>query len=184
VAEFHSEAVSGHTISIRVIIFAMLPAWGMANAAATLVGQNLGAGQPERAEHSVWRAGFLNVLFLGIVSVAFVILAPSIIKIFSSDPEVIKYGTQSLRYISIGYIFYAYGMVIPQAFNGAGDTMTPTLINFFGFWCFQIPLAYWLAISLKFGPMGVFIAIPIAETAIAIAGIILFKRGKWKNVKI
>lgn len=184
IAEFHSEAVSGHTIAIRVIIFAILPAWGMANAAATLVGQNLGAGQPERAERSVWRVGLLNVLFLGLVSIVFIILAPSIIGIFTSDPTVIKYGTQSLRYISIGYIFYAYGMVIPSAFNGAGDTMTPTMLNFFGFWCFQIPLAYWMALVLKMGPKGVFLAIPIAETAVAIAGIILFRRGKWKNVKI
>lgn len=184
VAEFHSEAVSGHTIAIRVIIFAMLPAWGMANAAATLVGQNLGAGHPDRAEKSVWRAGFLNLVFLGMISIVFIVFAPFIIGLFSNDPAIVKYGTQSLRYISFGYIFYAYGMVIPQAFNGAGDTMTPTLINLFGFWFFQIPLAYFLAITLQLGPVGVFAAVPIAETAIAIAGIILFRRGRWKKVKI
>ena len=184
IAEFGSDAVSGQTISIRIIVFAILPAWGMANAAATLVGQNLGAQQPERAEKSVWRAGYLNMLFLGGITVIFIAFAPQIIGIFTKDAAVLAYGTESLRYISIGYIFYAYGMVIPQAFNGAGDTMTPTLINFFGFWCFQIPLAYVLAMVFKMGPTGVFIAIPIAETAIAIAGIILFKKGKWKHVKM
>jgi putative MATE family efflux protein len=184
VAEFGTEAVSGQTIAIRLIIFAILPAWGMANAAATLVGQNLGAQQPERAEKSVWRAGFLNVIFLGIVSVIFISLAPHIIAIFNDDPDIISYGTESLRYISIGYIFYAYGMVIPSAFNGAGDTMTPTFLNLFGFWFFQIPLAYVLAFPMELGPTGVFMAIPIAEVAIAIAGIILFRRGKWKQAKI
>ena len=184
IAEFGSDAVSGQTISIRIIVFAILPAWGMANAAATLVGQNLGAQQPERAEKSVWRAAYLNMLFLAAITVIFIVFAPQIIGIFSKDAAVVAYGTESLRYISIGYIFYAYGMVIPQAFNGAGDTMTPTLVNFFGFWCFQIPLAYVLAMVFKMGPTGVFIAIPIAETAIAIAGIILFRRGKWKQVKI
>ncbi len=184
VAEFHSEAVSGHTIAIRVIIFAMLPAWGLANAAATLVGQNLGAGSPERAEKSVWRAGFLNLVFLGITSILFIVFAPGIVGFFTKDPAVLEYGIQSLRYISVGYIFYAYGMVIPQAFNGAGDTITPSILNFAGFWCFQIPLAYLLAIQWQMGPAGVFMAIPIAETAIALAGIYLFRRGKWKLVKI
>lgn len=184
VAEFHSEAVSGHTIAIRIIVFAILPAWGMANAAATLVGQNLGAGHPERAEKSVWRAGFLNLLFLGFISVLFIVFAPEIIRLFSKEQAVIDYGVQSLRYIAVGYIFYAYGMVIPQAFNGAGDTITPTMLNLFGFWFFQIPLAYVLAITMKMGPTGVFVAIPVAETAIAIAGIMLFKRGRWKKYKI
>ncbi|MEO5647251.1 MAG: MATE family efflux transporter [Chitinophagaceae bacterium] len=184
IAEFGTEAMSGQTIAIRIIVFAILPAWGMANAAATLVGQNLGAGKPDRAEQSVWRAGFLNLVFLGIVSVIFIILAPNIIRIFSDDPQIIAYGTESLRYISIGYIFYAYGMVIPQAFNGAGDTLTPTLINLFGFWGFQIPLAYLLAFKFDLGPTGVFMSIPIAEIVIAIAGIIIFKKGKWKKVKI
>ncbi len=184
VAEFHSEAVSGHTIAMRIIIFAILPAWGMANAAATLVGQNLGANQPERAEKSVWRAGFLNLIFLGLISITFIAFAPQIIGIFTTDPSIAKYGVQSLRYIAVGYVFYAYGMVIPSAFNGAGDTITPTLLNFFGFWCFQIPLAYFLSFQWKMGPTGVFLAIPIAETAIAIAGIFLFRQGKWKRVKI
>ncbi|MEP7259037.1 MAG: MATE family efflux transporter, partial [Flavitalea sp.] len=184
VAEFHSEAVSGHTIAMRVIIFALLPAWGMANAAATLVGQNLGANQPERAEKSVWRAGYLNVVFLGSVSVVFIIFAPWIIGIFAHEKAIVDYGTLSLRYISCGYVFYSYGMVISQAFNGAGDTTTPSLINFFGFWCFQIPLAYLLAFKGEMGPAGVFLAIPVAETAIAIAGIILFRKGNWKKVRL
>lgn len=184
IAEFGTQAMSGQTIAIRIIVFAILPAWGMANAAATLVGQNLGAGKPDRAEQSVWRAGFLNLLFLGIISVIFIIFAPYIIGIFSTDPKIVEYGTESLRYISIGYIFYAYGMVIPQAFNGAGDTLTPTLINLFGFWGLQIPLAYVLAFPMKLGPTGVFMAIPIAEIIIAIAGVIIFRRGKWKQVKI
>ena len=184
IAEFHSEAVSGHTIAIRILIFALLPAWGMANAAATLVGQNLGAEQPERAEKSVWRAGFLNFCFLGIISVIFFTLAPQIIGLFSKDPAIIRYGTQSLQWMAAGYVFYGYGMVVMQAFNGAGDTMTPTLINLFGFWFFQIPLAYILAIVLEWGPVGVFIAIPIAETALAIAGMIFFRKGRWKKVKI
>jgi putative MATE family efflux protein len=184
VAEFHSEAVSGHTIAIRIIVFAILPAWGMANAAATLVGQNLGAQQPERAEKSVWRAGFLNFIFLGIISLVFILFARSIVSIFTNDPAIIDYGTQSLRWISVGYVFYAYGMVIPAAFNGAGDTITPTVLNFLGFWCLQIPLAYFLALTLKMGPLGVFLAIPISETALAIAGIIWFRRGRWKTVKI
>ncbi len=184
IAEFHSEAVSGHTIALRIIVFAILPAWGMANAAATLVGQNLGAGYPQRAEKSVWRAGFLNMIFLGFISILFIVFAHPIIGLFSKDAAVVAYGVQGLRFIAVGYIFYAYGMVIPQAFNGAGDTITPTLLNLFGFWCFQIPLAYILAIVMKLGPTGVFIAIPVAETAIAIAGIMVFKRGKWKKFKI
>jgi len=184
IAEFHSEAVSGYTIAIRIFIFALLPAWGMANAAATLVGQNLGAGQPERAEKSVWRAGFLNMVFLASISVLFIVFAPFIVGIFITDPQIVAYATQGLRFISVGYAFYAYGMVIPQAFNGAGDTLTPSLLNLFGFWFFQIPLAYILALVLQMGPTGVFLAIPISETAIAIAGIILFRRGKWKKVMI
>jgi putative MATE family efflux protein len=184
VATFHSDAVSGHTIAMRIIVFAIVPAWGMANAGATLVGQNLGANKPERAEKSVWRAGLLNMIFLGFISLIFIAFAPWMIGLFSKDPAVVHYGTQSLRLVSTGYVFYAYGMVVSQAFNGAGDTMTPSLVNFFGFWCFQIPLAYVLAISLSFGAMGVFLAIPIAETAIAIALILIFRKGRWKKVVI
>jgi putative MATE family efflux protein len=183
-AHFGSDALAGYTIAIRVIVFAILPAWGMANAAATLVGQNLGAQQPERAERSVWRTAFFNMLFLAAVTVIFFALAKPIISIFNNDTEVVYYGTLCLRIVSVGYIFYAYGMVISQSFNGAGDTMTPTILNFFGFWMFQIPLAYVLAITLGFGPAGLFSAIPIAEGSMAVAAVLLFRKGKWKTVKV
>lgn len=184
VSTFGSNALAGYTIAIRVIVFAILPAWGMANAAATLVGQNLGAQQPDRAEKSVWRTAFFNMVFLAIVTVVFFTLADTILKIFTEDTQVLASGVQCLQIVSLGYIFYAYGMVVSQSFNGAGDTTTPTVLNFFGFWMFQIPLAYLLAVSLGFGPTGVYAAISIAESAIAIAGILIFRRGKWKSVKI
>ncbi len=183
-SHFGTDAVAGYTVAIRVIVFAILPAWGMANAAATLVGQNLGAGQPDRAERSVWKAAFYNMIFLGIITIVFFSFAPYIIRIFNDNAEVVRYGTLSLRIVCLGYIFYAYGMVLSQSFNGAGDTITPTILNVFGFWLFQIPLAYILAIVLNLGPQGVFWAISIAESAIAIAAIILFRRGKWKLVKV
>lgn len=184
ISYFGKDAVAGYTIAIRVVIFTILPAWGMANAAAALVGQNLGAQQPERAEKSVWRAAFLNMIFLGVVGVFFLALAPVIIRLFTQEAEVIVYGVQCLRLVSLGYIFYAYGMVITQSFNGAGDTRTPTLINLFALWMFQVPLAYSLAILLKWGPQGVFWAIAIAESMMAVAGVLLFRRGTWKQVKI
>jgi putative MATE family efflux protein len=181
---FGSAAVAGYTIAIRLIVFAILPAWGMANASATLVGQNLGAGHPDRAEKSVWRAAFLNMLFLGSVGVVFLIFAKPILGFFTQDPEVLRNGVQCLQIVCLGYVFYAYGMVISQSFNGAGDTRTPTIINFVGFWLFQIPLAYTLAIILEWGSPGTYAAISIAESAIAIAGILIFRKGKWKSVKI
>lgn len=184
ISSFGSDALAGYTIGIRVIIFTILPAWGMANAAATLVGQNLGAGQPERAERSVWRAGYFNMLFLVSVAVLFFIGAPWIVALFNDEPLVMQYGVQCLRYVCLGYLFYGYGMVLSQAFNGAGDTRTPTLINLFGFWLFQIPLAYTLATIVGWGPKGVFTAIAIAESAIALAAIILFRRGRWKTIKV
>lgn len=184
VSSFGSVVVAGYTIAIRVIVFAILPAWGMANAAATLVGQNLGAEKPDRAEKSVWRTAFFNMLFLGSLSVVFFVLARPIIGLFTQDAEVIQHGTECLRYVCLGYIFYAYGMVISQSFNGAGDTLTPTLLNLFGFWTFQIPLAYVLAIMLHLGPKGAYMAIAIAESAIAVVAILLFRRGKWKQVKV
>jgi len=183
-SSFGSASLAGYTIGIRVIIFAILPAWGMANAAATLVGQNLGAGFPERAEKSVWRACFFNMLFLGSISVLFLVAGRSIISIFTPDVEVINYGTQCLQIVCVGYIFYAYGMVISQSFNGAGDTRTPILLNVIGFWLIQIPLAYILAKTLGFGPKGAYIAIVISETLMAIAGIYLFRKGRWKSIKI
>lgn len=184
ISQFGEDALAGYTFAIRVIVFAILPAWGLANAAATLVGQNLGAGEPERAEKSVWKAAYMNMIFLGIVSVIFIILAPQIIRIFSRDPAVLAYGIQGLRLMSIGYIFYAFGMVMAQSFNGAGDTRTPTLINLFGFWVLQIPLAWVLAVVLKWGPTGVFSAIVIAESAIAVTAVIIFRRGNWKKIKV
>ncbi len=184
ISSFGSDALAGYTIGIRVIIFTLLPAFGMANAAATLVGQNLGAKQPERAETSVWRAAMFNMVFLGIISFIFFTMAAPIVRIFTTEPNVTAFGIQCLRYICLGYVFYAYGMVIIQSFNGAGDTRTPTIINIFGFWLFQIPLAYILAVTLKMGPKGAFLAISIAESAIAVAAIMLFRRGKWKKVSV
>ncbi|MCB0699414.1 MAG: MATE family efflux transporter [Chitinophagales bacterium] len=184
IAKFGSNAIAGYTIGIRMIGFTILPAWGMSNAAATLVGQNLGAKQPERAEQSVWRTAFFNMIFLVSVAIVFTIFAPWIIGIFSTEPEVLKYGIECLRYVCAGYLFYGYGMVLAQSFNGAGDTKTPTIINFFGFWVFQIPLAYVLANSLAWGPKGVFWAIAIAESAMAIAAMLIFRRGKWKTIEV
>ena len=183
-ADFGSSALAGYTIAIRVIVFAILPAWGMANAAATLVGQNLGAGHPDRAEKSVWRAAFLNMIFLAIVTVLFFSLARPIIGVFTSDEDVLRNGIQCLQIVSLGYVFYAYGMVINQSFNGAGDTRTPTVISLFGFWLFQIPLAYALAKWFAVGTVGVYSAISIAESLMAIVGIYIFRKGKWKTVKI
>jgi Na+-driven multidrug efflux pump len=180
----HGEASSGYQIAIRIVIFFILPAWGVSNAAATLVGQNLGAKQPERAHLSVVKTAQYNAIFMALVSIIFLVAAEPIVSVFNYEPEIIQYGVQALKIISAGYIFYGIGMVMINAFNGAGDTWTPTWINLAGFWAFQIPLAYLLAETFGLGPLGVFIAIPVAETAIAIAGIVLFRRGKWKHVKI
>jgi len=181
---FGSAAFAGYQIAIRVIIFTILPSWGMANAAATLVGQNLGANQPERAEASVWKAGFLNMIFLGLVSIVFYFVSEPIMRIFSSDTEVVFHGTQCLRIVALGYVFYGFGMVVVQAFNGAGDTRTPAILNFFCYWLFQIPLAYILAMNLDFGAQGAFWAIAITESLIAVVAVLLFRRGTWKSVKI
>ncbi|MBX2827752.1 MAG: MATE family efflux transporter [Flavobacteriaceae bacterium] len=183
-AEFGSEVLAGYTIAIRVLMFTLMPSWGMSNAAATLVGQNLGAGKPDRAESSVWKTGKYNAWFMIVVSLFYLLFADMIIKIFSDEPEVIKYGALSLRIIAAGYVFYAYGMVVIQAFNGAGDTKTPTVINFFCFWLFQLPFAYIAAIYFDFGVLGVLLAITIAEALIAVIGILWFKKGKWKEVKV
>ncbi len=183
-SEFGSEVLAGYTIAIRVLMFTLMPSWGMSNAAATLVGQNLGAAKPERAEEAVWKTGKYNAIFMGIISIFYLLFAEVIIKIFSDEPQVITYGALSLRVIAAGYIFYAYGMVIIQSFNGAGDTKTPTVINFFCFWVFQLPFAYLGAIVWDWGAMGVFVAITSAEVLIAIAGIWWFRKGKWKMVKV
>jgi putative MATE family efflux protein len=184
VSYFGAAAVAGYTIAIRIVIFIILPSWGLSNAAATLVGQNLGAKQPERAETSVWRTGFYNMLFLGAVGIAFIIFAEPVVRLFTNDPAVVPLAASCLRIVSCGNIGYAYGMVMLQAFNGAGDTVTPTIVNFFGFWLFEIPLAYWLAIHRGLHSNGVYWSIVIAEGAIAVASILLFKRGLWKQQKI
>ncbi len=184
VSVFGSAALAGYTIAIRILIFVLMPSWGLSNAAATLVGQNLGAKQPERAETSVWRTGLYNMIFLGVIGLFFVVFAEPVIRLFTSDPAVVPLAVSSLRILSYGNIGYAYGMVMLQAFNGAGDTVTPTIVHFFGFWLLEIPLAYFLAITIRMQSNGVYIAIVIAEAAIAAAGIVLFKRGRWKRQQI
>lgn len=183
-AEFGSEVLAGYTISIRVITFTMMPAWGISNAAATLVGQNLGANQASRAEDSVWITGKYNAWFMGIFSIIYLFFAHSIIAMFTDVDAVIEAGALSLQVIAAGYVFYAYGMVMTQAFNGAGDTQTPTVINFFCFWIFQVPFAYLAAIYWDMGPIGVYIAITVAEVMIAIIAMILFRKGKWKTMSV
>ncbi|HEX8456260.1 MAG TPA: MATE family efflux transporter [Pyrinomonadaceae bacterium] len=184
IAVFGSEALAGYTLSLRILIFAMLPSWGMSNAAATLVGQNLGARKPARAERAVLLAGLSNVVFLAVVALIFIAFTEPIIGIFTTDASVVAYGVSALRIISYGFVFYGYGMVMVQAFNGAGDTLTPTVINLFCYWLFQIPLAYLLAIRFDFDARGVFMAIPIAETLLTILAIIYFRRGRWKAMKV
>src|SRR6185436_7908377 len=159
VARFGSTAIGGYGVAIRVVLFALLPSWGMANAAATLMGQNLGAGRPDRAEQAVWRAALYNLVFLGVAGLLFLLCAEPIVRLFSSDPAVAAHGVSGLRIISAGFLFYAYGMVATQAFNGAGDTRTPTLINLCCYWLWEIPLAWFLAGSGGFGPTGAFIAV-------------------------
>ena len=184
VSIFGAAALAGYTIAIRVVIFVILPSWGLSNAAATLVGQNLGAGHPGRAEKAVWRTGLYNVIFLGAVGVFFVLFAEPVVRLFTQDPAVVPLGAACLRIVSYGNLGYAYFMVMMQAFNGAGDTITPTIVNFFGFWLFEIPLAYTLSIPLRMHSNGVFFSIAIAESAMAAASAILFKQGRWKKQKI
>ena len=179
-----TNASAGYQVAIRNVVFFILPAWGLSNAAATLVGQNLGAKQPQRAEQSVLLTAKYNALFMALVTGIFLFFASPIISIFTKEPEVHRYGTLALQIIGAGYIFYGIGMVMIQALNGAGDTKTPTWINFIGFWLFQIPLAYVLAKNFDMGPAGAFIAIPVAESVLAIAAWYFFKKGKWKQVKV
>jgi len=184
VSMFGSAALAGYTIALRIIIVAILPAWGMCNAAATLVGQNLGAKQPDRAEKSVWRIGFYNMVFLCGVAVTFIAFAEPMIRFFTQDSSVIPFGVDCLRMVSYGYGFYAYGMVLVQAFNGAGDTNTPTLINVFCYWLLQLPLAYIMAMPFGLGAQGVFLAITIAESVLAVVSIFFFRLGRWKEQQI
>lgn len=184
IAEFGTETIAGYQMSFRVIIFTLLPSWGMANAGATLVGQNLGAGQPERAETSVWRTALWNTIFLIVVAIVFAVFADQILGIFNQEGVVQETAVNALRIICFGYIFFAYGMVIGQAFNGAGNTRTPLLINLVVFWIIQIPLAYLLAITFEWGPNGVFFCIAFCHSLYAIVAIWLFKKGNWKTVKV
>lgn len=184
VAEFGSEALAGYTVAWRVIMFTLLPSWGLAMAASTLVGQNLGAGKAHRAETSVWRAAFVNMSFLAFLSILFLFFAEPVVRIFSSNDEVVRNGVLSLRIVTAGYIFYAYEMVIGQSFNGAGDTFTPTFLNFIAFWIIQIPLAYYLATVLSWGATGVYVSIAISSSILAIMAIYVFRKGKWKTTII
>ena len=180
-ANFGSDALAGYTIGMRIVIFALLPSFGLANAAATMVGQALGAGKPERAEAAVWTAGKYSAAFLGIVGLLFVIFARPVVGLFTPDVGVAAYGTAALRTVACGFLFYAYGMVITQSFNGAGDTRTPTYINLGVFWLFEIPLAWLLANTFGFGPQGVFLAATIAFSMLAVVSALLFRRGHWKT---
>ena len=181
---FSAEATAGFTIAVRVILFVILPAWGMSNAAATLVGQNLGAGNPERAEQSAWKTAHYNMIFLSTVGILMFASAAFLIALFSTDTEVIRNGALCLRLVSVCYILTAYGMVLIQSFNGAGDTWTPTYIALGCHWVFKIPIAWFLAVPFGLGPTGVFIAIPLAEVIAALLGIILFRRGTWKRQSV
>ena len=183
-AVFGSAALAGYTIAIRVVLFALLPAWGMSNAAATMVGQGLGAGKPERAERSVWIACFINFLFLGAVGIVFMVFTGPIIRGFTRDPETVRNGILALRTIAAGFFFYAYGMVLVQSFNGAGDTWTPTWVNLFCFWLWEIPLAWALANVFGFGPWGVHLSVMIAFSTEAVVAAWLFRKGKWKQMEV
>jgi putative MATE family efflux protein len=180
-SQFGSAAIAGYTIAVRIILFALFPSWGLGNAAATMVGQGLGAKKPERSEQAVWMAGFYNLCFLGAVGIVFVAFADGIVAIFTQDPAVAPLATTGLRIVALGFPLYAYGMVITQSFNGAGDTWTPTYLNFFIFWLFEIPAAYFLAVRVGLGPTGVFWAITLAFSLLAIVSAIIFKRGRWKT---
>jgi Na+-driven multidrug efflux pump len=183
-ASFGSVAVAACTIVIRIIMFLILPAWGLSNAAATLVGQNLGAKRPDRAEKSVWRATMYNVMFLSVTGLLCFVFAGAIVALFTTNPEVRPIATRGLRIIAAGFPFYAAGYVITQSFNGAGDTVTPTLINLGCFWVFEIPLAYVLGLPLAWGPDGVFWAMAIAFSMMSVVSALLFRRGTWKTARV
>ena len=181
---FGSAAVAGNTIGIRIIVFAILPAFGVANAGATLVGQNLGAGKPDRAEAAAWKAGLYNTIVLGLVGLVFLLFAPQLISLFTSDAEVAAYGVRCLRIVAAGFLFYGYGLVFTAAFNGAGDTWTPTWINLGCMWMLELPLAWTLAHPLGFGPTGVFIAVSVAFSTLAFVSGYLFSKGNWKSKRV
>jgi putative MATE family efflux protein len=184
VAGFGDTAIAGYQVAIRILIFFLLPAWGMSNAAATLVGQNLGAALPERAVRSVRTVAWYNAVFMAVVTLIFLVGAGPVVTFLNKDPQVVGVATHALHIITLGYVFYGVGMVLTSSFNGAGDTRTPTIINLFCFWAFQIPLAYVLAITLGFGPTGVFTAIVLTESSLTVVSWVIFRQGKWKKVKI
>lgn len=183
-AGFGDAVLAGYTIGIRLIIFALLPSWGMSNAAATMVGQALGAERPERAERAVWLAGFYNMLFLGVVGAVFLTLAPRLVGVFTTDPEPFRWGVRCLRIVACGFLFYAYGMVLTNSFNGAGDPWTPTVINVFCFWLFELPFAWVAAHWLGYGPTGVFVAMTISFSSLAVVSGVIFRRGRWKTQQV
>jgi Na+-driven multidrug efflux pump len=184
IGKFGHAAVAGYTIAFRVIIFSILPSWGMANAAATLVGQNLGAKQPDRAERSVWLIARYNFYFLMGLSVVLFILSRPILTLFGNDPEVLEYAVVCMRIIAFGYVFFGYGMIVSQSFNGAGDTWTPTWLNLISFWIIQMPLAWFIAVYFEFGVTSVYVVSVISETIFALLCIYLFRKGKWKEKMI
>jgi len=184
IATFGSVSTAGYTVAVRIMIFSLLPSWGMANAASTLVGQNLGAGQPDRAARSAWLCGHYNMIYLVSVSAVFWLFAPQLIGFFNEGEVVGEYGVSALRIMCLGYFFYGYGMVFAQAFNGAGDTMTPTWMNAFCFLLLQIPLAWYLSSELGWGAQGAFAAVPISESLLAVLSAVLFQRGGWRTVKV
>lgn len=184
IAMFGSDALAGYTIGIRTVIFALLPAWGLSNAAATMVGQALGAKKPERAAEAVWTAGRYNMYFLGALGLVFLVFAPAIVSLFTDEAAIAAHAVACLRIVSTGFVFFAYGLVFTQAFNGAGDPWTPTWINLACFWVWQIPLAWLLAIHWGFGPSGVYVAMTIAFSTLAVIGAAVFRRGTWKHTKI
>jgi putative MATE family efflux protein len=184
VASFGSAAVAGYTIAIRMLIFTILPSWGLSNAAATLVGQNLGAGKPERAETSVYRTAFYNMIYLGLISLAFIFFPAPLASIFTGEPAVLKTATACLSIFGIAFLSYGWGMVLIQAFNGAGDTITPTVLNFIAFWLFQIPVACLLAFHFSMGPRGAFWAVPAADIVLTVGSFVMFRRGTWKQQRI
>ena len=184
ISAFGSDALAGYTIGIRTVAFAILPAWGLSNAAATMVGQALGAGNPDRAEESVWTAGLYNAVVLGAVGAVFVFFAPQIVAIYTTDPAIVPHAIDCLRIVSAGFVLFAYGLVLTQSFNGAGDTWTPTWINLACFWLLQIPLAWLLAIRLEMGPRGVYIAITVAFSTLAVVSGIIFRQGWWRTRKV
>ncbi|MCK4558140.1 MAG: MATE family efflux transporter [Calditrichia bacterium] len=179
-AVFGSESLAGYTIAIRILVFSILPSWGMSNAAATLVGQNLGAKKPKRAERSVWVSAIINMVFLCGIALVFITYPEFLIRLFTNEKKIVEIGAQCLRFLSFGYPFYAFGMVMTQAFNGAGDTTTPTILNFFCFWLIEVPLAYMLALQFGLAETGVFLAIISSESLLGILGIIVFRQGRWK----